>query len=434
MKKLAFSFILFLCMTFFSCSNENNYCAEKPVLLKTSHRISTEQAQQNALEFVNRIFTTRGCPISVSVSEVKAISANKSLTRSVNDSINLDTLFYVVNFENENGFIIASSDDREIPIFAYIEEGNYEETEDSIAGDTLFITDSTYNAGFESFMCALQEIEINNRTKYHKNPEDDELYDGVVPGPITGGGITGHKSEVFDIMEPLLKTKWGQFMYNKYCPEDYTGCVVTAVSQICSYLKAPHSFRWTDNGTIYNCTMDWDRINSECTNNMWGVVSSPDLIDQVSRLMRFWGIVFNAEYDSSGTSVDSEYAISQLQEIGLNATSLSDYNGKDVISQLKKGNRIIYMCGNGRYYHVGLVFRKYVDGHAWVVDGYIHSIKGWDIKDYLHCNWGWDGDKNGYYLRDIFDTDEGPAYYDDGTPTRTYKNYQYNLKTSVICK
>ena len=59
--------------------------------------------------------------------------------------------------------------------------------------------------------------------------------------------------------------------------------------------------------------------------------------------MRFWGIVFNAEYDSSGTSVDSEYAISQLQEIGLNATSLSDYNGKDVISQLKKVIEL-YIC------------------------------------------------------------------------------------------
>ena len=150
--------------------------------------------------------------------------------------------------------------------------------------------------------------------------------------------------------------------------------------------------------------------------------------------MRFWGIVFNAEYDSSGTSVDSEYAISQLQEIGLNATSLSDYNGKDVISQLKKGNRIVYMRGNGRYYHVGFVFRKYVDGHAWVVDGYIRSIKGYNTDYYLHCNWGWGGNKNGYFLSNVFDTDAGPEYDDYATSTRGYENYQYNLKTSVICK
>ena len=115
-------------------------------------------------------------------------------------------------------------------------------------------------------------------------------------------------------------------------------------------------------------------------------------------------------------------------------TALSDYNGTDVINQLRKGNRIIYMRGDGRYYHVWFIFRKYIDGHAWVVDGYIRSIMGWDVKYYLHCNWGWDGNKNGYFLRDIFDTEEGPAYYDDGTPTRSYSNYQYNLKTSVICK
>jgi len=149
--------------------------------------------------------------------------------------------------------------------------------------------------------------------------------------------------------------------------------------------------------------------------------------------MRFWGIVFDAEYKPNGTPVNSEYAISQLQYYGINATSLSDYNGTDVINQLRKGNRIIYMRGEGRYYHVGFIFRRYVDGHAWVVDGYIHSVKGWDIANYLHCNWGWNGDKNGYYLCNVLNAEEGPVYYDDVSPTRS-QNYQYRLKTSTICK
>ena len=427
--------ILLFCMTIViaSCSNENLFNGVNPVKKSSVHKITPEQAQQNALEFVNKVNTTRGYANYVKVSEVKAISANKSLTRSVSDSINLDTLFYVVNFENDNGFIIASSDDRETPVFAYIEEGNYEETEDSIVGDTMYITDSTYNAGYEAYMCALQEIEVNNRVLHHKNPEDDELYDGVVPGPITGDGITADNN-VFHVMSPLLKTKWGQIKYMDYCPGNYTGCVVTAVSQICSYIEVPNSLSFNDNGAYYSCTMDWNRINNECENIYYGNVGSPDLSDQISKMMRFWGIVFDAEYKPNGTSVNSDYAISQLQYYGINATSLSDYNGTDVINQLRKGNRIIYMRGDGRYYHVWVIFRKYVDGHAWVVDGYIRSIKGWDVKYYLHCNWGWDGNKNGYFLRDIFDTEEGPAYYDDGTPTRSYSNYQYNLKTSVICK
>lgn len=180
--------------------------------------------------------------------------------------------------------------------------------------------------------------------------------------------------------------------------------------------------------------MDWDRINSECQGTNLGNVVSPDLFDQVSRLMRFWGVVFDAEYNSDGTSADSEYAISQMQEIGFNATSLSDYNCANVIVELNKGNRIIYMRGNGRYYHVGLVFRKYIAGHAWVVDGYIRTLNGYDTNYYLHCNWGWGGNKNGYYLSNVFDTDAGPEYDDNATPTRGYENYQYKLKTSVICK
>lgn len=39
--------------------------------------------------------------------------------------VNLDSLFYIINFKDNKGFAIASSDDREVPIFALVEEGNY---------------------------------------------------------------------------------------------------------------------------------------------------------------------------------------------------------------------------------------------------------------------------------------------------------------------
>lgn len=123
-----------------------------------------------------------------------------------------------------------------------------------------------------------------------------------------------------------------------------------------------------------------------------------------------------------------------MQEFGYNVTGLTDYNATDVINDLKQGNRIIYMRGNARYYHVAFVFRKYVDGHGWVVDGYIDTIKNNNETLYLHCNWGWGGYRNGYFLADVFNAEETPYYDDNANAITRSANFQYRLKTSTICK
>ena len=92
------------------------------------------------------------------------------------------------------------------------------------------------------------------------------------------------------------------------------------------------------------------------------------------------------------------------------------------------------MRGNARYYHVGFVFRKYVDGHAWVVDGYIDSVKNNKESFYIHCNWGWRGDCNGYFLHDILNAEEIPYYDDNANVLTRSNNYRYKLKTSSISK
>jgi len=250
-----------------------------------------------------------------------------------------------------------------------------------------------------------------------------------------GGGNTNYRSDKFEVMYPLLKTKWNQTTYAQYCPGDYTGCVVTAIAQICSFLKQPNHVAWEYNGVGNQCTMDWDRIVDECS--VWygnPYPSSLDLRDQIANLMRFWGLAFNADYGEGGTSVDSDDAISTMQEFGYNVTGLTDYNATDVINDLKQGNRIIYMRGNARYYHVGFVFRKYVDGHGWVVDGYIDTIKNNNETLYLHCNWGWGGYRNGYFLADVFNAEETPYYDDNANAITRSAIFQYRLKTSTICK
>lgn len=426
---LAAIFICSSAVTMVSCSKYEEQVTDIVSSLSTkNHRITAEQATQNALNFVGRLGgATRSNGMPLSVAEVKAIGVNENKTRSANDSINVDSLFYVINFNDNKGFVIAASDDREVPVFAYVEEGKYEDS------DTL-------NNGYNAFICSLIETEIYRRTQQMgmqnegggENGEDDEDHDPNFDDGGGGGGNSNNKKDKFEVMTPLLVTKWDQ-SYSTYCPGNYTGCVVTAVSQICSYLKAPDYVTWSYNGTGDQCYINWDRIENECISN-GGNPTSYDLKDQIAKLMRFWGVVFDAEYTSTGTSVDSDNAISKMRDLGYNATKLGDYNATNVIEDLKKGNRIVFMRGNARYYHVGFVFRKYVDGHAWVVDGYIHSIENNKESLYIHCNWGWKGGRDGFFLSNILNTEES-LYYDDNT-IKMEKDYyfRYKLKTSTICK
>lgn len=112
----------------------------------------------------------------------------------------------------------------------------------------------------------------------------------------------------------------------------------------------------------------------------------------------------------------------------------ADYNIDNVIKDLKCGNKIILMRGHGRYYHVAFVVRKYVDGHAWVVDGYIDQVKNNKESKYVHCNWGWGGNENGYFLSNALNAEESPIYNDDVTSSTRSSNFRYKLKTATFTK
>ena len=51
---------------------------------------------------------------------------------------------------------------------------------------------------------------------------------------------------------------------------------------------------------------------------------------------------------------------------------------------------------------------KVVDGHSWVVDGYMKNENSESaVQDYLiHCNFGWGGDNDGWYFLNVLDSDK----------------------------
>ncbi len=407
---ILFAFIL--SMTINSCSNEKYLETVTPTASYVSHRISAEQAQQNVLDFINGINITRTSGQVITVSSIEAITKNHLVTRSDGDSINLDTLLYAVNLNDNNGFVLASVDDRVEPVIAYVEQGHFDEQDYSCLTDTASI-DSTNNSGYNIFMRNVLDIYLHDVGIYHKNVDID----------IDWHGPSAHVYE-YEYMSPLLKTKWGQLDYNGYCNGNVTGCAATAISQICSFLEAPTFVSWSSGNDNGSSVIDWRRINAECKANDGQVISS-DLKDQVAHLMRYWGLMFNTNYGWPDSPVSVSYAISTLQNLGYNATSLEDYNAKNIIDSLKLKNRIVFMSGKD----------DDNEGHGWVVDGYIIKKAGLNRSYYLHCNWGHGGGqlcKNGYFLSTLLDESKDPDY-EDGFTTRS-GHYKFNLQTSTITK
>ena len=51
-------------------------------------------------------------------------------------------------------------------------------------------------------------------------------------------------------------------------------------------------------------------------------------------------------------------------------------------------------------------FFKWIQGHAYVLDGYKKDNTG----EYLHINWGWYGAYDGYYAKGCFDLTKRAGY------------------------
>ena len=73
----------------------------------------------------------------------------------------------------------------------------------------------------------------------------------------------------------------------------------------------------------------------------------------------------------------------------------------------------------GQAQHV--LARKPLGGFMWE----IMQIYDSGVLDLYHFNWGWDGDCNGYFSTNVFDT-TGGTFYDTGS-----HNHQYNLNYYV---
>ena len=333
-------------------------------------------------------------------------------TRSASGQNGLpDTLIYIVNFENDNGYAILSADARlDEDIYCITEKGRL--TIEDLEQTYAYLSSSSDSSGMEHAIIdfpdpglppVIDDI-IRDDLDDIRFIEDGEF--DVQPG--------GSKTILYG---PLLKTKWGQKApFNNCVPNHYdAGCVAIAAAQIILHNRVA-------NNTIFNgYECDWDTM--ETVRNY----KTPDQLGEAEARTQVANFVFeigkhyncNIDYGKRG----SPGFINGIKR------TFENFGYSNVEKSIGLGNKVqdkIFECLS-RGYPVPVTGADGIKGHAWVIDGIFNH--------YYHINWGWRGQSDGYYKIGIFNTEERKFIdkeYDSGASVNEDDQSNFNCLYKVV--
>lgn len=387
---------------------------------KQSQLRSYEEAKFIALQSISILdsdydnsVTTRGISSSRTLQDkaTYVVCADPCETR-LSESFDNDTLMYVFNFENNQGFAIVSASLQTEPLLAVIEEGYYDPSEDCD------------NKSFSSFMELTKQYVLRGGSNSYKENKDSIIraYDN----PWTLYAHVGN----------YITVRWGQqHPEGIYCPNGICGCGATAMAMIMSYYNYPTSININhDNYNIPNYTLNWSAMKMHLVNHyqdFFECEASNEAHDMISHLCRQLGVTASSTYYVSSTSTSLQNLRTCLINYGYTVPSFSSFTESDLVDALNYHFPIIM---------VGRTAQIYGEGHFWIVDGYKSYYPtgvtppgngglsyNSSFKYYNHVNWGWDGDCNGYFFSGIFNT-QGAYSYDGFTTQNSIYNFAYKLK------
>lgn len=403
-----------------SCSNQELIDSDfqQPAPKQTSSIRSYEEALQIAqasIQMVDGQTQTRATsPRKISLSDSK-VCLGGSITRSETGN---DTLMYVFNFEDNQGFAVVSANRATEGLIAITESGYYNPDEQSEID------------GFNYYMEMAKE--------YIRNMRGSGL-DPIIPEGRDSFAI-GHS-----YVGPYVTVNWGySHPEGEFCPNGICGCSNTAAAQIMSYYECPSTTPITyDNRDVNYQVFDWAQMKAHQTGHIRNsnLCSSDDAHTSIARLCRQLGYIAGSNYSKpNSTSTPLTGTISAFQFFGYITNSWIPYSNASIKDTLDVGCPML-ICG----WDYNL---QNVAGHVWVMDGYheIANLHYWITRPYVgsdeevaylvdttysylyHFNWGWYGENNGYFSYNVFNTELGE--YDEIHQT---KNYNFNSSVVILC-
>lgn len=285
-----------------------------------------------------------------------------------------DTLLYLVNYTNNQGYVLLGSDIRMPDVYAISDSGHLDR--ESIDGNEM-LSDFVENAKAhaQSKTAGLEPV----------YPIIDYTYRYVAKNN-TGKLVN------------LNVAQWNQYSpYNKYCFTSYgtqscPGCLPVATGMVMSYLNWPE--------TVSNTSINWNAI-----------VHGNDK-DAAAKFLSLIGPSFNVTYEAGAAFCYNYYVASGYKKLGFNIENsyfeIPVKGNSHKILALLKG----YADNNVPRQPVLITGTHSLGvGHAFVIDGMIERVQEVYINNKLHITtpmvplyhilWGWNTNGinyDGYFL------------------------------------
>lgn len=339
-------------------------------------------------------------------------AGNRISTRSSGSNGN-DTLMYVFNYTDNNGFAVVSADKGTEGLIAVTESGHYDPSD-------------TTDTGFRRYMTAAKYYIMANQAKAKTEPDRAPKgfffeYDTI--------GVTN--------IAPRINVKWGQTGHEgQFCSNNHSGCTITAVAMIMSYFEYPTGIYLTYNeAPFFYRSLNWSGmkdyvINRIKINNQWYYHDVDTCTNEnhksIGYLCRQLGELTNSFYGGDGTETSAQGIRNIIAYLGYTVGDYSSYQNlanTNTLQTLLSEGKLIFMRGENNYYT-----------HAWAIDGYYGYIirsryyeygftnghpdppilmdEQFITYQYNHINWGLDGYNNGYFNDGVFSVWGDPYEYD----------------------
>lgn len=373
MKSSKFTLLILIITLFISCENQKNAEIETPTIsneYETRNNNSTFKITENkALEYANIVFNRN------KTRTISEITVDYVVEQSNARSLSSDTIAYIFNKGENEGFAIISSDNRINPLLAFSESGHFDYDKNSIVNQEFILKLGDY---------------IN------KNANN---------GPIT---LPENFLDGCYAMQSNISGSWHQrdpwnSIVNIYHPGCPVGCVAVATAIVMTHCKESLLYHGI-NFPLARIGAGIDQnSNSRIVGGSGGssnIVPLPydSAVNYAAQLLYYIGLDVNMNYgvNGSGAAPSSGLTLLNNKNFPLRHTQLATYNLINVINYIKNGD-IIYMRGstvNGS------------GGHAWIANGTMFCVdSNNNITDgYIYCHWGWGGTCDGFYNGDVFYT------------------------------
>ena len=410
------------------------------------------------------------------IGSVEVVRNRNLATRSIAVS-DADSLIYVVNFEDEQGFAYLAADDRISSSVIYVADSgnistmNFGNTfplegtrtiypeyptsgpgvfyDDNVSPGELFMNPNTFTLFNDEeeeyyvgdfFPNGMKEFNdsisfINNLTlnfiNVDLNNNDESIYQEIpfieTPSPSEPPIIVESTSirDTVVLVNRLLEDlyHWNQdYPFNKYCPivthwitREAETASAGCVSLAIAKIMAYH--RYPQILKYNNFQILWEKIINELDTQL----------GEISAGLLTKGIRDNCFtlYFFTGTFTLPSSAAKYLKNKSYNNVSFCNYED-DIVKNMLDNGCPIFMCSLPS----GTIIEQLQGSHGWNLDGYLMETKTITSKYYqnnilistverketnfmVHCDWGWSGTFNGYFTSGVFDLGDDNAYFDN---------------------